>query len=53
MNTEKNYPRYPVDLFKLQVIFLSPSTNNESSGGIIIDVVRENPFGSAFVKKGV
>lgn len=50
---DKNYPRYPVDLLKINLIFLGTSEDLPDLPDIIADVVRDNPFGTAFIKKDV
>ncbi len=46
---EYNYPRYPVDFLRLTVVFENTARGNTETGELIIDIVRENPFGTAFV----
>ena len=46
-----NYPRYPVDLFKLTLIFLGGKGNISGLPKPFLADERPNPFGTAFVKK--
>ncbi len=50
---DKNYPRYPVDLLKISLIFLGTSEDVSDLPDIIAQTLRENPFGTAFIKKAV
>lgn len=45
-----NYPRYPVDFYRLRVVLPLPAPPSREPSRIIVDVVRENPFGTAFLK---
>ncbi len=47
---EVNYPRYPVDFYRLYLIFGRPDVSSGGPSTVIVDVVRENPFGTAFQK---
>ena len=47
---EANYPRYPVDFYRLYLLFGRPEAPIGDSSGVIFDIVRENLFGTAFQK---
>ncbi len=47
---EVNYPRYPVDFYRLYLIFGRPDSSRDEPPTVIFDAVRENPFGTAFQK---
>lgn len=45
---EFGLPRYPVDFLRLTVVFEPLKRRSAVSDRLIIDIVRENPFGVAF-----
>lgn len=45
---ELGLPRYPVDFLRLTVIFELIGRQYAGYEGFITDIVRENPFGTAF-----
>ena len=51
ISDSKNYPRYPVDLFKIRLIFLETSEKFRNVPYVMADVARENPFGTAFIRR--
>ncbi len=46
---ENGYPRYPIDSYRLRVPFLGAVNDKQKLPTVIADIVRENPFGTAFV----
>ena len=47
---DKNYPRYPVDFYRLRVLFNPVERGETQFPALIADIVRENPFGTAFAE---
>lgn len=45
---EPNYPRYPVDFYRLRIAFELPSPTASESPAAEFTAVLENPFGTAF-----
>lgn len=47
---EVNYPRYPVDFYRLYLIFGRSDVSSGEPPTVVFDTVRENLFGTAFQK---
>ncbi len=43
-----NYPRYPVDFYRLRIAFETPAPISYDPPADDLGKVRENPFGTAF-----
>lgn len=50
---EFGYPVYPVDCLYFNLILKDFTPRSDYSGGLIVDIVRENLFGTAFDKSRV